>query len=380
LAINPVTSQTIYAGTSDNGIFKSTDGGGSWVPVNSGLTYTYILSLAIDPLTPQTIYAVTNGGVFKSTDGGGTPSTPSGSLWVTISPAGAVSAGAQWCVDGGSWQASGATVSGLTVGSHTVSFKAVPGWTPPLAGSVNITNGQTTSLTFTYAQQAPSKNGSCGSANGQGFLKAPTSNLLCSSGKASKVTGKGPWNWTCTGSNGATTQCSANLEINGACGSAKGKSYLTAPTTELCKDGTPSSVTNNGDWQWTCAGSNGGNTADCSGKLEVKGACGSANEESFFTEPTSDLCTAGTVSKVTGKGPWDWSCEGSNGGATARCSARLEVNGACGTANGESFLTEPRSNLCIAGKVSKVTGKGPWDWTCEGSNGGSTASCSANLK
>jgi hypothetical protein len=37
-----------------------------------------------------------------------------GSLQVTLSPPGAVSAGAQWQVDGGAWQSSGATVTGLT--------------------------------------------------------------------------------------------------------------------------------------------------------------------------------------------------------------------------------------------------------------------------
>ena len=46
-----------------------------------------------------------------------------GSLTVTISPAGAVSAGAMWNVDGGSWQASGTTVSGLTVGIAHGSFQ-----------------------------------------------------------------------------------------------------------------------------------------------------------------------------------------------------------------------------------------------------------------
>ena len=31
-----------------------------------------VLSLGIDPSTPQTVYAGTDGGLFKSTDGGGT--------------------------------------------------------------------------------------------------------------------------------------------------------------------------------------------------------------------------------------------------------------------------------------------------------------------
>jgi prepilin-type N-terminal cleavage/methylation domain-containing protein len=54
------------------------------------------------------------------------------------------------------------------------------------------------------------------------------------------------------------------------------------------------------------------------------------------------------------------------------------VNGACGSANGQSFESAPSTNLCSAGTASSVTGSGPWTWTCVGSNGGSTASCSAD--
>ena len=69
-----------------------------------------------------------------------------GSLTVTISPAGAVSAGAMWSVDGGAWQASGATVSNLSVGMHTASFSGIQGWTTPTSQVFNISNGQTTLL------------------------------------------------------------------------------------------------------------------------------------------------------------------------------------------------------------------------------------------
>jgi hypothetical protein len=43
-------------------------------------------------------------------------------------------------------------------------------------------------------------------------------------------------------------------------------------------------------------------------------------------------------------------------------------------------LSAPTSNLCNAGTASAVTGTGPWNWTCAGSNGGTTANCSANFK
>ena len=71
LAIDPVTPTTLYAGT-HYGLFKSTDGGGSWTAIITDLT-TIVLSLAIDPVNPGTLYAGTNGrGVFRSTNAGGT--------------------------------------------------------------------------------------------------------------------------------------------------------------------------------------------------------------------------------------------------------------------------------------------------------------------
>jgi uncharacterized repeat protein (TIGR03803 family) len=79
-----------------------------------------------------------------------------GSLTVTISPGAAASAGAMWSVDGGAWQASGATVSNLSVGPHTVAFNNISGWTTPSSQTFNISNGQTTSLSGAYVQQTGS--------------------------------------------------------------------------------------------------------------------------------------------------------------------------------------------------------------------------------
>lgn len=68
LAVDPLTPTTLYA--AGGGMFKSTDGGGSWHEVSTGLPNTRIHALVIDPITPTTLYAGTGGGVFKSTDGG----------------------------------------------------------------------------------------------------------------------------------------------------------------------------------------------------------------------------------------------------------------------------------------------------------------------
>jgi photosystem II stability/assembly factor-like uncharacterized protein len=86
LAIDPLTPATLYAGTvslsfsQEGGVFKSTDGGMTWQAQSVGLTNRNVLSLAVDPATPTTLYAGTSGEavleganvLFKSVDGGGT--------------------------------------------------------------------------------------------------------------------------------------------------------------------------------------------------------------------------------------------------------------------------------------------------------------------
>jgi len=94
LAIDPKNENIVYAGTEANGIFKTTDGGRTWMRLRKGLKctinqtgYSQIFDIAIDPKNPQIIYAATvngpgpagnvlypsnSGGVYKSTDGGKT--------------------------------------------------------------------------------------------------------------------------------------------------------------------------------------------------------------------------------------------------------------------------------------------------------------------
>ena len=78
-----------------------------------------------------------------------------GSLTVTIGPAAAVSAGAMWNVDNGPWNASGATVSGLSVGSHTVNFESIPDWNPPASQKVVIPQYGPVKASTTYLLAPP---------------------------------------------------------------------------------------------------------------------------------------------------------------------------------------------------------------------------------
>jgi hypothetical protein len=75
----------------------------------------------------------------------------SGSLQVTIIPAGAITAGAQWQVDGQAWQSSGAIVSNLSEGDHTVSFSAISNWIKPANQSITVSANWTTTAFGAYA-------------------------------------------------------------------------------------------------------------------------------------------------------------------------------------------------------------------------------------
>jgi photosystem II stability/assembly factor-like uncharacterized protein len=73
LVVDPQDSDTMYAVSDAPGrVIKSTDGGSSWKPSNTGLPgppYTHFLT--IDPVTPSTLYVVVGAvGIFRSTDGG----------------------------------------------------------------------------------------------------------------------------------------------------------------------------------------------------------------------------------------------------------------------------------------------------------------------
>jgi hypothetical protein len=84
-----------------------------------------------------------------------TSSSQTGALTVTLQPQGAISAGAQWQVDGGNYRNSGDTTTGLTPGTHTVSCKTVPGYSAPASHSVSVTAGTVANDTETYNIIAP---------------------------------------------------------------------------------------------------------------------------------------------------------------------------------------------------------------------------------
>jgi hypothetical protein len=105
-----------------------------------------------------------------------------GSLQVTIAPAGAITTGAQWQVDGGPTHNGGATVTNLLVGYHTVSFANVIGWITPTNQIVFLIANSTVTAIGTYVVQVP--------------LPLPNgTNGLAYSQQLSVVSGQPPYNW-----------------------------------------------------------------------------------------------------------------------------------------------------------------------------------------
>jgi photosystem II stability/assembly factor-like uncharacterized protein len=78
MAIDPINVNIIYVGTAALGVYKSSDGGGSWSALNDGLqldandptSFLGVRALTFDPGNPSVIYAGTYRGVFKSSNGG----------------------------------------------------------------------------------------------------------------------------------------------------------------------------------------------------------------------------------------------------------------------------------------------------------------------
>lgn len=99
LHVDSSSGGTVYAGTDDRGgVYKSTDGGGQWNPMNTGFPSTPVgvpgvSAVVVNSGAPGTVYAgLKNHGVYKSTDGGlhwaaaGAATGPARVVWLLMDP------------------------------------------------------------------------------------------------------------------------------------------------------------------------------------------------------------------------------------------------------------------------------------------------------
>ncbi|HEX4887696.1 MAG TPA: T9SS type A sorting domain-containing protein [Luteibaculaceae bacterium] len=81
VAFHPTNAQVFWIGTPAGGIWKTTNGGSSWTTSTDRLPVLGVTDIAVDPSSPNTLYAATGDGdggdtysigILKSTDGGST--------------------------------------------------------------------------------------------------------------------------------------------------------------------------------------------------------------------------------------------------------------------------------------------------------------------
>lgn len=72
VAVSPGDGNSIYAGATSNGVYRTTDGGAGWTQANAGMGNVAVRALTIDPTNTSRIICGTLSGVFVTSDGGDT--------------------------------------------------------------------------------------------------------------------------------------------------------------------------------------------------------------------------------------------------------------------------------------------------------------------
>lgn len=347
----------------------------------------------------------------------------------------------------------GGSVTCGTANNKTYSPSGPPGSTPgAICSSGNATisartsNGYWDGWSWTCGSNSCSANlspGVCGSANGTTRATAPSTVAeRCGAGISSAVSGSGPWSWSCTG-----TSCSASKSSSPAIGNFERTdassctltgwafdpdSSSTSIAVHVYKDasafagGTIVAVCSangyrsdvnaaygiSGSHGFSCtlpasyAGTGAHNlyvhAIDTSGSPNnvIDGSpksltctpaptCGSSNGQTFTTQPTTNLCTSGSVAGpyYDGSSGWYWYCNNYGAYCSAYQSVASQVN--CGT-NATTYASTTTAwpsvaatAFCSPGAIVgnqpafPSTPGGTSSWTCKSSNSINSLSCSA---
>lgn len=292
-------------------------------------------------------------------------------------------------------------------------FKFLYGGTPSYRVQYSGTNSQGAYLTLETAflvqlssSDAHPVAAKCGSANGRPVSVKPLTNL-CTVGPATVVSGTGPWTWTCSGINGGeSANCSSQsvaapandnfASLQRISGSPVSVTVSTVGATKQPGE-PPHSLQGGGASVWFAW------TAPQSGMVTVDTR--GSNFDTLLAAYIGDAVTALTLVDSNNdygeisRGPSRIVFNAISGvdykiavdgyeGATGTASLNIAygtppgfINGVCGFSHNLRLESAPTTGLCQSGSASGVIGAsinvGPWMWDCDGSNGGATASCSA---
>jgi hypothetical protein len=141
-------SVVITATTSSAGVYaaKGLGSNTNWkvAPVAAGYAFTPAV------ISVSTGHSGANGGIGDKNGIDFSSRLITGSVSVQIN-AGAAASGAEWRVNNGPWQVSGATVTGIPTGTRTIAFRAAKDWVTPGDQQIDVQQDQTADATVTYS-------------------------------------------------------------------------------------------------------------------------------------------------------------------------------------------------------------------------------------
>src|SRR5205823_5857029 len=70
IAVDPTSSNIVYAGARAAGLWKTNDGGAHWEPLTDAIPTVNVNAVAVDPADRMHVFFASPAGIFGSTDGG----------------------------------------------------------------------------------------------------------------------------------------------------------------------------------------------------------------------------------------------------------------------------------------------------------------------
>jgi hypothetical protein len=104
-----------------------------------------------------------------------------------------------------------------------------------------------------------------------------------------------------------------------------------------------------------CSAGQTGIPPNCVNKpVPINGICGSSNNQVLVTKPTTNLCNQGTATTVAGEGPWIWDCVGQYGGNDASCESGKAADITDNSFKATPTAIFPRRSVTLSWEITGV--------------------------